>query len=61
MYDRMNPDINELLKRLENYSKVTYGKNAYELSVAEAKLIVELANEYKNIVREAYGYLQENK
>jgi hypothetical protein len=61
MYDRMNPEINELLKRLEDYSKVTYGKNTYGLSTAEAKLIVELANEYKNIVREAYRYLQENK
>jgi hypothetical protein len=55
----MNPDINELLQRLEDYSKVTYGKNAYGLSVAEAQSILKLIDKLvknQNEDRTSYFY-----
>ena len=39
-YDRMNPTLEGLAQRLREYNAITYGANAYQLSVAEAKLLV---------------------
>lgn len=39
-YDRMNPTIQELTKRLEEYVKKDYGTEAYPLSQAEANLLL---------------------
>lgn len=44
-YNRMNPSLDELIKRLEEYVKVSYGTNAYELSQKEAELIVKVLKE----------------
>lgn len=41
-YDRMNPEWNELKKRLQEYSSIDYGAPAYPLSTAEAKMIVTM-------------------
>lgn len=40
-YDRMNPD-KELLHRLRAYSKITWGAEAYAISVREAEYILDL-------------------
>ena len=51
LYDRMNPDKNEFLKRIENYSKITYGISAYSLSAKEAMLILDLKAKYQKAKR----------
>jgi hypothetical protein len=43
-YDRMNPDF-RLLSRIKEYSDITYGKDAYGLSTAEARYILEIIEE----------------
>lgn len=40
----MNPTIQALVERLEAYGNIDYGANAYALSTAEAKLLVETLN-----------------
>lgn len=47
-YDRMNPDFYQLLDRLELYANKTYGAEAYHLSVAEARLLLDLVFEADN-------------
>lgn len=42
-YDRMNPDAEEFLARMESYSSIGYDIPAYGLSTAEAALILELS------------------
>lgn len=64
-YDRMNPDIDELINRLEEYSEMTNGAEAYPLSVAEASKLIRTINrllqdigiaEYKReMYRAGYG------
>lgn len=49
IYDRMHPDKNEFIKRIENYSKITYGTDAYSLSAKEALLILDLKAKYQNV------------
>lgn len=39
-YDRMNPNPALLIQRLIKYANITYGTNAYALSVAEATTIL---------------------
>jgi hypothetical protein len=48
-YDRMNPDKATLIERLHTYSQITYGANAYPLSIAEAKLILALETEIRSL------------
>lgn len=40
-YDRMNPKLSDLIQRLHKYSIINYGIEAYPLSSAEAKLLVD--------------------
>lgn len=42
IYDRQNPDFYALIERLEDYAAKDYGTEAYPLSAAEAKLLLEL-------------------
>lgn len=44
-YSRMSPIINDLLDILKQYSKITFGAEAYPLSVAEAALLVNHISE----------------
>lgn len=39
-YDRMNPTMKELTQRLATYAETTYGQMAYQLSRAEANLLL---------------------
>lgn len=39
-YNRMNPELSELITRLEEYQAKDYGTEAYPLSRAEAQLIL---------------------
>lgn len=41
-YDRMNPDFYQLLERLDKYAEKDYGMDAYPLSSAEARLLLDL-------------------
>lgn len=41
-YDRMNPDFYQLLERLDKYAERDYGMDAYPLSSAEARLLLDL-------------------
>lgn len=50
-YDRMVPTP-ELLNRLEVYSKITWGTNAYALSVAEAAWLVQEIKLLKELINE---------
>lgn len=50
-YDRMSPDFSELLARLEEYSKIDHGIDAYPLSKKEAHLIVEIFNKSEEIAK----------
>lgn len=47
-YERMNPDLEQLLERLQKYSEITYGRGAYELSSKEAALLVKTIRELMN-------------
>lgn len=40
-YDRMSPEWSELVWRLQAYAKLDYGAQAYSLSTAESKLILQ--------------------
>lgn len=42
IYDRMNPDFYQLLDRLEEYANIDYGADAYPLSTAEARLLLDM-------------------
>jgi hypothetical protein len=46
-YDRVNPNLDELVNKLEVYSNIDYGKNAYPLSNAEARLVLKIIKEKK--------------
>lgn len=39
-YDRMNPALADILSRLEDYSHINYGTDAYPLSTVEAKILI---------------------
>ncbi len=40
-YNRHAPKLAELLDRLKEYEKITYGRPAYPLSKAEASLLLD--------------------
>ncbi len=42
IYDRMNPDFYQLLDRLEEYANLDHGTDAYQLSTAEARLLLDM-------------------
>jgi hypothetical protein len=52
-YDRMNPNLYQLLERLEKYSKTTYGAEAYALSMKEAALLLAEINYLEGALAEA--------
>lgn len=46
-YDRMNPNLPELISRLFSYMKKDYTTEAYPLSTAEAELLFITINRYE--------------
>lgn len=55
-YDRMNPDKQELLKRLKEYSNINYCKEAYSLSIVEAKLLTGESNINNSTIEKAVEF-----
>lgn len=56
-YDRMNPSLEMLLKRLSEYSKITYGTRAYQLSGAESGVIVKSKMKQKTTAEKQRDFL----
>lgn len=55
-YNRMNPKFIKLIDRLDMYRNVNYGREPYQLSVAEAGLLVEYIQDTKELIDHVYKW-----
>lgn len=51
-YNRMSPAMDELYEQLLEYSKISYGRRAYELSRNEAERLVEAINALRGLLND---------